>query len=144
MIGAQHQLTGTLHVARPPAETFVLFTPRGEIAWAPGWEPLFPIPTDDDAAPGTVFETAAHGIRTIWVVLHRDPGRSISYARVTPGERAGTVHVALRPGDDGGSVVTVTYALTALTEAAAVELDQFAAGYAGYLREWEELIAALP
>jgi hypothetical protein len=77
------------------------------------------------------------------VVLHRDPGRSISYARITPGERAGTVHVALRPGDDGGSAVTVTYALTALTEAAAADLDEFAAGYAGYLREWEELIAAV-
>lgn len=143
MTGAQHDLTGTLHVALPPADAFVLFTPRGEIAWAPGWEPRFAGPTDDDAAPGTVFETDAHGSPTIWVVLHRDAGRSISYARVTPGERAGTVHVALRPGDGGGSDVTVTYAMTALTDAAAAELDRFAAGFAGYLRSWEEAIAAL-
>lgn len=144
MTGAQYQLSGELHVAQPPAEAFVLFTPRGEIAWAPGWEPRFALPTDDDTAPGTVFETGAHGEHTIWVVLHRDPGRSISYARVTPGSRAGTVHVSLRPDDGGGSAVTVTYALTALTADAAAELDEFAAGYTEYLRSWEDLIAALP
>lgn len=143
MTGARHDLSGSLHVDRPPAEAFVLFTPRGEIAWAPGWEPRFALPADDDTEPGTVFETGAHGEHTIWVVLHRDRGRSISYARVTPGSRAGTVHVALRPDGDGGSEVTVTYAMTALTSAAA-ELDEFAAGYAAYLRTWEELIAALP
>ncbi|MBB5786161.1 SRPBCC family protein [Jiangella mangrovi] len=143
MTGAQHHLTGTLHVALPPAEAFVLFTPRGEIAWAPGWEPRFALPTDDDTAPGTAFETGAHGEHTIWVVLQRDPGRSISYARVTPGSRAGVVRVSLRPGGDGGSDVTVTYELTALTPEAAAELDRFADGYAAYLREWEQLIGAL-
>ena len=61
MTGAQHHLTGTLHVAGPPDEAFVHFTPRGEIAWAPGWEPRFAQPTDDDTAPGTVFETGAQG-----------------------------------------------------------------------------------
>lgn len=141
MTGAQHHLTGTLHVALPPAEAFVLFTPRGEIAWAPGWEPRFAQPTDDDAAPGTVFETGAHGAHTIWMVLHRDPGRSITYARVTPGSRTGVVRVSLRPDGEGGSDVTVTYELTALTSEAAMELADFAAGYDDYLREWEDLIA---
>ncbi|WP_116950016.1 SRPBCC family protein [Jiangella endophytica] len=144
MTGARHHLSGGLHVALPPADAFALFTPRGEVVWAPGWEPRFPVPTDDDAAPGIVFETEARGARTSWIVLHRDPGRSISYARVTPGSRAGTVRVELRPDGAGGSDVTVTYELTALSEPAEAELDRFAAGFADYLRSWETAIAALP
>ncbi|TDD71002.1 SRPBCC family protein [Jiangella aurantiaca] len=143
MTGAHHDLSGQLHVALPPAEAFVLFTPRGEATWVPGWEPRFPVRTDDDTAPGTVFETGADGEHTIWVVLHRDPGRSISYARVTPGSRAGVVRVELSPGGDGGSDVMVGYELTALTEDAAAELQRFAAGYAEFLRSWEAAIAAL-
>lgn len=131
------RLTGGLTVALPAAEAFVLFTPRGERRWAAGWDPRFPDPVGDDAAPGTVFET--HG--TTWVVVDREPGRRIRYARHTPGATAGTVTVALT--DAGGhSDVTVTYELTALTEAGREHLREFAAGYEAYLASWQEDIAA--
>ena len=142
MRGAQYRLVGQISVALPPNEAFVLFTPRGEERWADGWQPRFPTPAEDDTTPGTVFETEAGGEHTIWVVLDRKPGRWISYARVTPGSRAGTVSVALENGDAGHSDVEVTYALTAIGPDGDRQLEKFADDYQDYLKSWESAIAA--
>ena len=135
------RLTGRIQVGLPPGEAFRLFTPRGEQEWVHGWQPRFPAPAPDDTEPGTVFETHAQGQHTIWLVTSREPGKRISYARVTPGDRAGTVTVTIGPSG-GGSEVEVTYELTALTPAAAQELAEFAGGYPAYLRSWQEAIEA--
>jgi hypothetical protein len=135
-------LTGTLTVDLPPSQAFQLFTPRGEQDWAAGWRPRFPAPTGDDSAPGTVFETTAHGHTTTWVVVERTPGTQIRYARSTPGLTAGTVAVRLDSVGSGSSRVEVAYALTAVTDAGRRWLDDFAAGYDGFLAGWQEAIAA--
>jgi hypothetical protein len=147
-VRAVQRMTGRLSVALPPAAAFRLFTARGERDWVPGWEPRFAGDLDEDAddtAPGVVWETGRagdeHDPHTIWLVIDSDPGRRVSYARVTPGGRAGTVTVALAEAP-GGSDVEVTYAMTALTPAAGAELAAFAAGYADFLRSWETAIAA--
>jgi hypothetical protein len=135
------RLTGRIRVPLPPAEAFRLFTPRGEQDWAHGWHPRFPAPAPDDTQPGTVFETSAHGQHTIWLVTDRQPGKRISYARVTPGDRAGSVSVVISAaGDD--SEVEVTYQLTALTNLADHKLSEFADGYPAYLQSWEDDITA--
>jgi hypothetical protein len=140
MTTAPRRLTGRIRVALPPREAFGLFTPRGEQAWADGWQPRFPVPVSDDTEPGTVFVTDAHGHRTVWVVTGREPGHWICYARVTPGDRAGTVTVTVhRAGQH--SEVEVSYQLTALSEAARGGLRDFADGYADYLRSWQDAIA---
>jgi hypothetical protein len=140
----QQRLTGHIQVALPPSEAFRLFTPRGEQDWAHGWQPHFPAPAPDDTEPGTVFETSAHGHRTIWLVTGREPGESICYARVTPGGLAGTVTVSVagQQGAAGPSEVEVTYCLTALTGPAGGMLREFADGYPGYLQSWQDAIAA--
>jgi hypothetical protein len=101
----------TLRVPLPPAEALHLFTPVGERAWAPGWDPVFPAgERGDGAAHGTVFLTGA----STWVVVDREPDR-VRYARVLPGVRAGTIEVRLRPdGDD--TLADVTYVTTALDD----------------------------
>lgn len=134
------RVTGTLEVALPPDQAFWLFTPRGEQEWVVGWEPHFPAGADDDTAPGTVFETRVHGEATTWVVIERDPGRRISYARLTPGSRAGTVTVRLEAAA-AGSRVTVTYDLTALDDTANDELRRFADEYPAFLESWQTAIA---
>lgn len=139
MTGPQ-RLTGRIRVGLPPAEAFRLFTARGEQDWAPGWDPHFPSLTPDDTEPGTVFETGGHGQRTIWVVTGRQPGCYISYARMTPGDRAGTVTVELSAAG-GASDVEVTYQLTALSAAAEAGLREFAAGYPAYLQSWQDAIS---
>jgi len=138
--GLRRQLTGRVAVALPPDEAYPLFTPRGEEAWAHGWSPRFPASTADDTVPGTVFTTDAHHRSTTWIVAESAKGRRISYARVTDGMDAGTVTVTLEAAD-GGSAVTVTYDLTALTETGERHLAEFAARYPDFLRSWQDAIA---
>jgi hypothetical protein len=135
-------LSGHLTVTLPPERAFELFTPRGEQRWAAGWLPRFPAATADDSAPGTVFETDAHGRTTTWVVTDRTPGNRVRYARVVPGDNAGTVTVELTGRADGTSDVKVTYALTALTASAGQDLRGFAARYPDMLRQWADAITA--
>jgi Polyketide cyclase / dehydrase and lipid transport len=137
------RLTGRITVDLPPAEAFRLFTPRGEQDWAHGWDPVFPVMTGDDTEPGTVFRTSAHGKDTIWLVTSREPGRQICYARVTPGDVAGTVTVTISLSGDH-SDVEVTYQLTALTTEAREGLREFADGYPAYLRSWQDAITGRP
>lgn len=139
MTGSKRRLTGRIRVPLPPGEAFHLFTPRGEGDWAPGWDPHFPAPTPDDTEPGTAFETSSHGRRTLWLVTGREWARRISYARVTPEDRVGTVDVTIDPVGNH-SEVEVTYTLTALGPAADHDLQQFADGYDAYLRSWQDAI----
>jgi len=137
------RLSGLVRVPAGAPAPLALFTPNGERSWAEGWDPRFAAPVTDDSEPGTVFETA-HGQQTVtWVVCAREPGRSIRYARIIPGQEAGTVTVALgRQAGWAGPVATVSYDLTALSEAAADGLARFAAGFPQFLRHWEQAIAS--
>jgi hypothetical protein len=141
MTGRQWRLTRRIRVDVPPDQAFRLFTPRGEQDWADGWEPRFPVPVPDDTEPGTVFETGGADQPTVWLVTGREPGRRMSYARVAPGEQAGTVTVVLSPAGSA-SDVEVTYQLTALSEAAEARLSEFADGYPAFLRSWQDEIEA--
>ncbi|GAA0480968.1 hypothetical protein Ade02nite_56130 [Paractinoplanes deccanensis] len=135
-------LTGDFRVALPLAAAFRLFTARGERAWVEGWEPRFPLPIEDDAEVGTVFETDAGGQHITWIVIDRIGDRLIRYARVATGRDAGTVEVALAPSGSG-SRVTVTYRLTPLTPEGGQWLAAFAADYANFLSSWESAIDTL-
>jgi hypothetical protein len=125
---------GTLRLPLPPDQALALFTPAGERTWVPGWDPTFPA-GDEDTSPGTTFLTHE---QTVWVIADRTPS-SMRYARITPGEHAGTVEVRCEPAGSG-TRAHVTYDLTALGDPAA--LDRFGAGYDAMLAEWERMIAA--
>ncbi|MFD0358799.1 SRPBCC family protein [Streptomyces sp. NPDC127110] len=134
-------LSAVLTVPLPPEAAFRLFTARGERDWVPGWEPVFPVAAPDDTEPGTVWLTSSDEEETTWLVAARDFPHSVSYARITPGVRAGTVTVDLAAAGTG-SEVRVTYDMTPLTPAAAEALDEFAAGFPTFIDSWAELIAA--
>ena len=122
------KLTGDVHVPLPPDDAIALFTPEGERAWVPGWDPHH--------HGATVFATGHAGADTIWVTTDREP-RRMRYARVTPGVHAGTVEVRCHPDGDH-TRAEVTYHLSSLSPD---PLDDFAAGFDGMLAEWERLIA---
>ncbi len=123
-----------------PTEAIELFTPSGERRWARGWDPIFPARTVDETELGTVFETDAHGLVT-WVVVGRETGRSLTYAIVAHGNRAGTIEVVCADDGTGATVATVTYDMTALSATGEQWLAKFAAGYDAYLDHWSHAIA---
>ena len=125
-------LTGSFRLEASPERAMPLFTAEGERAWAPGWDPV----GDDDC-----WTTSAHGTTTYWLTVDRTP-TSARYARVTPGDTAGTVAVTCT-GDCTGTVVTVTYDLHSLGPAGEERLPSFEAGYDGMLAEWQRLTSAL-
>ena len=126
------ELTGSFFLTAAPEAVMPLFTASGERAWAPGWDPG----GDDDC-----WQTTAHGRVTYWLTVDRTP-TSARYARITPGDTAGTVAVSCGE-TDGGTQVTVTYALVALESAGERRLVEFAAEYPAMLREWQRLTSAL-
>ncbi len=139
---ARQQLTDTFHVNTPPEQAFTLFTARGEEAWVPGWTPTFPTATVDDTSVGTVFTTRAADRTAAWVVVASDPGRTIRYAQVVPGMRASLISVSLSETSGGGSEVTVSYDVTALSAAGDEHLTQFAHDYPEFLLGWQAAISA--
>ncbi len=86
-------VSGKFELPVSAAEAIHFFTPEGERAWVPGWNPVYPA-GEASELPGTVFTTDAHGVETIWVVqkINRNDYSS-AYSRVTPGHYAGTVKV---------------------------------------------------
>lgn len=135
MAAKRCQLAGAFRLSVPPLEAFPLFTARGECEWVDGWRPRFVQSDADDTTVGTIFRTD-HGELTTWIVTDSQIGECISYARVSA-TKAGTVSVSLAFVGDTGSEVTVSYDLTALTEAGVAQLADFAAGYPEFLASWE-------
>lgn len=126
------ELTGSFFLAAAPQTVMPLFTASGERAWAPGWDPV----GDDDC-----WQTTSNGHVTYWLTVDRGP-TSARYARITPGDTAGTVAVLCREVD-GGTEVVVTYDLAAIGPAGEQRLVEFAEGYPVMLREWQRLTTPL-
>jgi hypothetical protein len=145
--------TGRLTVAAPVDRAFALFTPLGETRWVEGWNPTFHHPSHGEAQLGSVFTTGQGDGATHWVIVDWRPDEHrVRYARVTPGNRAGTVAVACRPRNGGvgtgteaaATEVEVTYDLTATTDAGDAELATWTPEwFAGYLEEWSAAIARM-
>ena len=131
----------TITIPLPIERAFPLFTPIGEIDWAPGWHPDFLHPTDGATQAGMVFTTAADDVTTLWACTDWAPAEHrVRYARVTPSNRFGFVDV--RCIADGASTqVEVGYQFTALgpkgeAYMAALTPEAFAA----MIDEWKRLI----
>ena len=106
----------SLSLELPASDAFELFTPEGERSWAHGWAPTYHSSAPDRSSPGTVF-TTEHGARvTTWVVVAREPGRRMLYARVD--DLVGTVEVVLHGASAERTTVEVEYVLTPTTAAA--------------------------
>jgi len=128
------------------ARAFEFFTPQGERAWVPGWNPVFLHPPDGTLERGGAFLTdpALDDARTLWVVSSVDRARlEVSYARVTPASRIGLVDVRVTAASGQACVVEVAYTFTAVSEAGNAYLANFTEEhYRGYIESWRVLILA--
>jgi hypothetical protein len=129
-------------VHAPYAETADLFSPEGERAWAGDhWDPqfLYPFPAKDKQ--GAVF-TISHGaVHAVWVVAQHDlEARHFQYVYFIPELLVTTIDVRFQSLDSKTTLVTVTYARTAVSldgdehVRSMSESDQTAG------KEWQEAI----
>lgn len=132
-------------LALPLAIAFPLFTPRGEMAWVPGWRPIFLHPVDGEPQEGMVFTTGAGDDLTFWSCIEWSPEQHrVRYARVTPTSRFVHVTVACTLEGPCRTCVLVRYEMTALTvsgEAFLASLSEEA--FCASIGQWKVLIETL-
>jgi hypothetical protein len=135
---------GRVEVDRPLREAFTSFTPEGERAWAPGWDPEYLHPRDGAPAAGLTFRTRAGGEETLWYVARFDADRGeAEYVRITPGSRLGTVSIRCESSGPRTTTVWVSYRLTAVSADGNAALAAFdTTAFTEMMREWQQRIAA--
>lgn len=127
----------------PLARVMPLFTAEGERSWAPGWEPVI---LSGDVERGSSFVTRGHsGIETTWIVADYRPAEGrVSYARLAHGSNIGLVDVVCTEAEGGGTVVTVRYTLTGVSEQGRTFVREFLdpQHYARMIDEWRVATSA--
>ncbi len=104
-----------IHVALPVDEAFLLFSPKGEEAWVPGWLPDYIFPATGETGQDMIFRTGSGEEATIWTCLDWQPGRHhVRYLRTTPALRVAFVQVDCC-ADGDGTRVAVSYGYVPLT-----------------------------
>ena len=134
--------TGSFELDMAPDKALPLFTGPGEKIWIDHWEPTFL--NGNGYEKGTVFLTSHHGHKTHWLVMNYDiKALRAVYVRVTPDLDMGTVEVVLESNQKGGSIVNVSYQLTALSQNGSQLLkEKFTqAKYDQMMKEWRSMIA---
>jgi hypothetical protein len=138
--------TFTVHL--PLAETFMLFEPVGEKAWADGFDPIFATPESANLGADSIFthETSHGGAKqqTIWLITRYDRAAAlIEYRAVYPGVRVAHITVQCHVSDRPDTDVEVTYHYTGLSD----EGDHYIATmtekkFGEYIEGWASAIRA--
>lgn len=136
--------TGTVRVLATPDDALLLFTPLGEKAWSPGWDPRMVFP-DGTAGPerDQVFTVShPHGGEAVWVVDGFDPaGHSVEYLYVLPEHVVCRIAVHCESDGPGATRARVSYTMTGLSEAGNRIVDELTTeAFAKRMSHWEELI----
>jgi hypothetical protein len=109
----------TQHIEAPPAVVFPLICPVREGEWLEGWADHCQViwSASGVAEAGCVFRTTDEGRpETIWIITDHDPDRGIvTFARVTAGLAASTLHVEVTSAGDGGSSVSIRYTVVPMS-----------------------------
>lgn len=130
----------TLHL--PIDQAFTLFTPKGEEAWVPGWEPEYISPPTGETEAEMLFTTGTGKDKTFWTCMQWEPDlHHTRYLRITPEARAAFVDVQCVATSDTETSVTVSYTLSGLSKAGQAFIDATTQEYyAAMIDEWEMLI----
>jgi hypothetical protein len=111
------ELSGGFTLPMPSEAAFGLFSPLGEKAWVPGWDPELVHPPGATWERGLVFRTREERGDAIWVVTALDHVRhEVEYYRVEAGRYVARVNVRCSAGPDGRTDVRVTYTFVGLSD----------------------------
>jgi hypothetical protein len=135
------RLNGSFQLDRTPDDAFPLFSPEGERAWAPGWDPALVFPRGVEWAEGQIFRAGGTLHDAVWIVARLDrDARRVTYYRVEERDLVARIDVACG-ASGGGTRVEVTYTFVALSPEGERAIDAMSHDdYAAKMRHWRELI----
>jgi hypothetical protein len=135
--------SGSLVVEGSAGDVFELFSPLGEKAWVPGWDPELLYPPGAAWERGQVFRTREEHGEAVWVVTSLDRSRlEVEYHRVEAGRWVARVLVSCSPRGTARTDVTVSYLFVGLSPSGDEEIGRMsAAEYEAKLRRWRDWIA---
>jgi hypothetical protein len=135
-------LTGTIALNGPIERVFPLFSPLGERAWVPGWDPEILSPRNAKWEQGMVFRTASENGDVVWIVAKLDRrAHRVVYYRTEPGRLVARVEVTCRETDEHRTEATVVYSYVGLSDAGNAEIAEWSdSSYAAKMADWERTI----
>lgn len=138
------ELTGTFTLPAPPEATFELFSPLGEKAWVPGWNPELIHPPGASWERGLVFRTPEERGEAIWIVTTLDREQhDVEYHRVEAGRYVARVHVRCSRQGTGQTEVRVTYTFIGLSEVGNQDIAAMTPeAYVEKMKRWQGWITA--
>jgi hypothetical protein len=133
-------LEGGFSLSEPIDVAFPLFSPLGEKAWVPGWEPELIHPPGSQWAEGLMFRTPGLPNPAIWVVARLE-NHHVRYNRYEMPDLVVSVDVECKSLGERSTAVTVGYSFVSLTAAG----DEAVAAmserrYEQKMRDWKRLI----
>jgi hypothetical protein len=110
------EFSGRFSVSGPADFIFELFSPHGERAWVPNWNPRTLHPPDGSWQRGQIFLTQEEQGEAVWIVtgLNRQE-HDVEYHRVEPGRYVARVRVRCTDVDGGSVEVVTSYAFVGLS-----------------------------
>jgi hypothetical protein len=138
------EFAGRFSVEAPIDAVFELFSPLGERAWVPGWNPELLHPPNAPWARGQIFRTREETGDAIWIVAELDhQGHLVEYYRVEPERYVVCVRVRCTPSGERRTDVSTVYAFVGLSDGGNSEIGVMTeAAYAEKMKRWEAWIAA--
>jgi hypothetical protein len=114
---ASIDLTGSFPIPAPVDTAFEFFSPLGEKAWVPGWDPELLHPPGVSWARGLIFRTQEERGEAVWVVTGLDRERhEVEYVRVEAGRYVARVRVRCQAWDATHTDASVTYTFVGLSD----------------------------
>jgi hypothetical protein len=139
------RLTGTIRLDGPIDRVFDLFSPLGEKAWVPGWDPELLHPPGASWEQGAIFRTREETGDAVWVVTRLErAAHDVEYHRVEPERYVARVHVrcAAAAGADRTDA-TVVYEFVGLSDRGNADIAAMTDdAYAEKMARWTRWINA--
>lgn len=137
---------GTFELGMGADTSFPYFTPEGERAWVPGWnpKPVFPSGPTVVFAPDSVFVIEG-GEYLVWNILSADAKkRTADYIYFVAESRVERTVVHVEAIDSQHCRVHVRFVVTALSDAGRKSIEQRFAQetFAKWMDEWKQRVTA--
>lgn len=137
------EFTHEMEIIGAVEAVFPLFTPIGEEAWVPDWNPTY-LTKGKDTREEMLFTTGDGNEKTYWTCLKWQPKvHHARYLRITPASRIAIVDVRCTAKSAACTKVRVSYTLTPLIKNGEAKIDRVTAqSFAASIDEWADLIHA--